>query len=66
MLSGYYWCYTLDNQGEPLESVGRPIIIFYDADADEIGLVGYDLWLPFNPRQYRLLERIEYRDNPPN
>jgi hypothetical protein len=64
--SGHYWCYTLDGEGNPLETEGKPSVVWYQEADDGSGevqferLLGYDVPLPYHPRKYRLLERIEY------
>lgn len=61
--SGHYWCYTLDVDGNPLETEGKPSIVWYqkaDEGPGEVQLLGYDVPLPYHPKKYQLLERVEY------
>lgn len=59
--SGFYWCYTLDDIGNPIESEGKPTVVCYTKENNSIMFLGYDMSLKFDPLQYRLLERLEYK-----
>lgn len=58
--SGWYWCFILDDEGNPLESPDNPNIVKYYANDNSINFIGYDCSVRYNPKHYRLLERIIY------
>jgi hypothetical protein len=57
--SGYYWAYTLDDEGNPLESVGKPCIVWYNSGSSRVVEIGFDQDLDANG--YRLVGNLEYK-----
>jgi len=56
--SGYYWFFTLDSEGNPLETT--PNVFYYSEEKNEVLLIGYDLPLPYNSSNYRVLRKLQY------
>jgi hypothetical protein len=56
--SGLYWFYTLDCEGNRLES--SPDILFYRKETNEVILIGYDVPLEYNCDKYELLEKAKW------
>lgn len=61
MKSGYYWCYTLDSEGNRIESYENPTIVFYSEKNNEVLLIGYDLPMTYSSNKYELVELIEFK-----
>jgi hypothetical protein len=60
MESGYYWAYSLDSRGEPLESPGHPDIVYYNHKTKTVRVIGYADDIDYSPNRYRLLYRVEF------
>lgn len=56
--SGYYWFHEL-LRGEDAMPVGeKPDICWFQADTQELLLMGYDMRIPYNPERHLMFERV--------
>ena len=53
--SGFYWFYTLDGEGNRLEST--PGICQYRSDTNEVTLIGYDVPMEYDHDRYQLIAK---------
>ena len=61
MESGYYWFYTVLDDGVHLESENYPSILKYHKDTDTVFLFGYDVEVEYTPEKFKVLGRIDYK-----
>jgi len=58
METGFYWFYTLDVDGDRIET--SPGILWYNMPNDTVTLLGYDVDLPYCPLNYELLQELKH------
>ena len=58
--SGYYWAYTLDREGLPLESADDPSIVWYCDQDRSLQIMGFNFTVDYRADNYKLLERLKY------
>lgn len=51
LLTGFYWAESVHGFG-----AGGPEVVWLDAAAKELKIIGYDMWMPFTSETWRILE----------
>lgn len=62
--SGFYWFYTLDGEGNRLEST--PNICQYCSDTNEVTLIGYDVPMGYDWDRYELIAKAVWEEKVEN
>ena len=54
--TGFYWFYTLDNEGNRLETT--PDVCWYKSETNEVTSIGYDIPLTYSRKKYDFVAKV--------